>query len=307
MSHSHSHSPHLHNERALLIVIALNLAFVVLEFMAGWWANSAALSADATHNLSDVLGLVLAWSASLLARRAASARFTYGLRSSSILAALTNAVLLFVACGALGWEALQRLQQAPAVASNIVISVAAMGIVINGVSAWLLGHGHSHDLNLRAAYWHMVGDAAVSLGVVITGLVLKFTGWYWLDPLTSLAIVLFILLGTWGLLRDAIKMTLNAAPSHIDSAAVAHYLRHYPGVDAVYDLHIWNMSTTESALTAHLVMSGGHPGDAVLADISAALKQSFGIPHSTLQIEQQALAGACSPNATCYLSQPLTH
>lgn len=304
---NHSHSPHLQNEHALLIAICLNLVFVVLEFMAGWWANSAALSADATHNLSDVLGLVLAWSASLLARRAASARFTYGLRSSSILAALANAMLLFVACGALGWEALQRLQQTPAVASNIVISVAAMGIVINGVSAWLLGHSHQHDLNLRAAYWHMVGDAAVSLGVVMTGLVLKFTGWYWLDPVTSLAIVLFILLGTWGLLRDAIKMTLNAAPSHIDSAAVAHYLRHYQGIDAVYDLHIWNMSTTESALTAHLVMSGGHPGDSMLADIGAKLKQNFGIQHCTLQIEQQALAGTCSLQATCYLSQPLTH
>lgn len=282
-----------------MVAIALNAVFVALEFGYGFIANSTALMADAGHNLSDVLGLALAWSAVLLARRPPSDRYTYGLGGSSILAALGNAVLLFVACGAIGLEAVQRLLQPPAVASGTVTWVAAVGIAVNGFSAWLFAKGGKGDLNVRGAYLHMVADAAVSLGVVVAGVAMSYSGWYLLDPLASLLIVAVILWGTWGLLRESLQLALGAVPPHVDTAAVAHYLRQVPGVADVHHLHVWALSTTESALTAHLVMPQGHPGDAALGDIARALGEEFSVRHSTLQVELagQACGPRCAPAA----------
>ena len=276
------------------MAIALNSIFVAFEFIYGFIANSTALMADAGHNLSDVLGLVLAYGAIWLARKPPSPRYTYGLHGSSILAALGNAVLLFVACGAIGWEALHRLAHPPAVASNVVMWVAGIGIFINGFSAWLFLSGSKGDLNIRGAYLHMVADAVVSLGVVLSGLLMLYTGWFWVDPLMSLAIVAVILWGSWALMRESVQLAMNAVPSHIDPAAVARHLRAVPGVRDIQDLHVWAVSTTASALTVHLVMPSGHPGDAVLKEISQQLLENFGIAHSTLQIALSDGATACS-------------
>lgn len=297
--HSHAGGHHHHAAptdagKAFFIAIALNSVFVVVEFGYGFIANSTALMADAGHNLSDVLGLGLAWAATWLGRRSPSERFTYGLRSSSILAALANAMLLFVACGAIGWEAFQRITQPPAVSGMTVIAVAAAGIVVNGLSAWLFFKGSKGDLNIRGAYLHMAADAAVSLGVVVAGVVMLVTGWYWLDPVISLVIVTVILVGTWGLLRESAHLALDAVPPHIDVAAVASYLDTLPGVTGLHDLHIWGMSTTESALTVHLVMPAGYPGDSVMDSITQTLAERFSIHHSTLQVEQGTTQHACS-------------
>jgi cobalt-zinc-cadmium efflux system protein len=300
--HGHAGGHHHHGDpskqgRAFIVAIALNSIFVAVEFGYGYAANSTALMADAGHNLSDVLGLFLAWAAVVVGRRAPNERFTYGLRSTSILAALGNAMLLLVACGAIGWEAMQRFSQPPAVASVTVMVVAAIGIVVNGISAWMFVKGSAGDLNIRGAYLHMAADAAVSLGVVLAGLVMLFTGWYWLDPLVSLLIVAVILIGTWGLLRESMHLALNAVPPHIDLPAVSGFLRKIPGVTDIHDLHIWGMSTTESALTVHLVMPAGYPGDAVIDGITQALNQRFSVHHSTLQIEQGTTQHACSLHA----------
>ena len=297
--HSHAGGHHHHAAptdagKAFFIAIALNSVFVVVEFGYVFIANSTALMADAGHNLSDVLGLGLAWAATWLGRRSPSERFTYGLRSSSILAALANAMLLFVACGAIGWEAFQRITQPPAVSGMTVIAVAAAGIVVNGLSAWLFFKGSKGDLNIRGAYLHMAADAAVSLGVVVAGVVMLVTGWYWLDPVISLVIVTVILVGTWGLLRESAHLALDAVPPHIDVAAVASYLDTLPGVTGLHDLHIWGMSTTESALTVHLVMPAGYPGDSVMDSITQTLAERFSIHHSTLQVEQGTTQHACS-------------
>lgn len=275
----------------------LNALFVATQFGYGIAANSTALIADAGHNLSDVLGLVLALTASILSRRAPSARFTYGLRSTSILAALANATLLLVACGAIAWEAGQRMLAPPPVAGLTVSLVAAAGVVVNGFSAWLLLRGNKNDINVRGAYLHMAADAAVSLGVVVAGLVIMATGWYWFDPLVSLGIVLMIVAGTWGLLRESVDLILSAVPAGIDAREVSEFLRARPGVTDVHDLHIWGMSTTESALTAHLVMPAGYPGDAELEGIVGDLRLRFGIDHATLQVEQGTVQHACALQA----------
>lgn len=302
-SHDHSHDHHhAHHHlspdhgRAFVIAIALNSLFVGIEFAYGFIANSTALMADAGHNLSDVLGLLLAWGAALLARKAPTARYTYGLRSSSILAALANAIVLLLTCAAIAWEAAQRFAHPPAVGSVTIMLVAAVGIVVNGLSAWLFAHGSKDDLNIRGAYWHMLADAAISLGVVLAGVVMWFTGWYWLDALLSLAIVAVIARGTWGLLRESLQLALSAVPPHIDSAAVATYLRQCPGVTDVHDLHIWGISTTESALTAHLHMPQGHPSDSALQAITHTLQERFRIHHSTLQITQNSATLSCALN-----------
>ena len=292
--HHHHHANPARHGRAFVIAIALNSIFVVVEFGYGFVANSTALMADAGHNLSDVLGLLLAWGALLLARRSPSQRFTYGLRGTSILAALANAMLLFVACGAIGWEAVQRMAQPPAVAGMTVMWVAAVGIVVNGISAWLFFSGRRGDLNIRGAYLHMAADAAVSLGVVLAGLMMMLTGWNWLDPAIGLVIVAVVLYGTWGLLRESVQLALNAVPPHIDASAVAEHLRHLAGVSEIHDLHIWAMSTTESALTVHLVMPGGYPGDAEIDAIARGLHERFSIHHSTLQVELGTSTHACS-------------
>jgi cobalt-zinc-cadmium efflux system protein len=292
--HHHHHGDPSTQGRAFIVAIALNSVFVAVEFGCGYAANSTALMADAGHNLSDILGLALAWAAVVVGRRVPSERFTYGLRSTSILAALANAMLLLVACGAIGWEAVQRFAQPPAVSSVTVMVVAGIGIVVNGVSAWMFMKGSESDLNIRGAYLHMAADAAVSLGVVVAGLVMLFTGWYWLDPLVSLAIVAVIVFGTWGLLRESMHLALNAVPPHIDLAAVAAYLRELPGVTGIHDLHIWGMSTTESALTVHLVMPAGYPGDQVIDGITQTLGERFSVHHCTLQVEQGTTEHACS-------------
>ena len=291
--HHHHGSPNNHG-RAFVIAIALNVAYVVIEFAYGLNANSTALMADAGHNLSDVLGLMLIWAAAILARRIPSERFTYGFRSTSILAALANAMFLLVVCGAIAWEAIQRFSQPPVVAGLTVTVVAGIGIVINGLSAWLFVKGSKDDLNIRGAYLHMAADAAVSLGVVIAGIAIIFTGWYWLDPVVSLVIVAVIMTGTWGLLRESVQLALSAVPPHIDVSAVETYLRHCPGVTDIHDLHIWGMSTTESALTVHLVIPDGYPGDVFMDDIMQTLKVRFFVHHSTLQVEQGTTDHACA-------------
>ncbi|MGO4711613.1 cation diffusion facilitator family transporter [Bradyrhizobium sp. 2TAF24] len=283
-AHGHSHAP-ADFGRAFAIGIVLNTLFIAVEAGYGYVANSTALLADAGHNLSDVLGLVVAWIAAVLSKRPPTPRLTYGLRNSSILAALTNAVLLLIACGAIILEAVQRLLNPEPVASMTVIIVAAMGIAINGGTALLFASGRKGDLNIRGAYLHMAADAAVSAGVVIAGFVIMGTGWLWIDPLTSLAIVVVIVWGTWGLLRESTAMSLAAVPARINPAAVRDYLAGLPGVASLHDLHIWPMSTTETALTAHLVTPAGHPGDAFLVEACGQLNERFGIGHATLQIE----------------------
>jgi cobalt-zinc-cadmium efflux system protein len=270
---------------AFAVGIGLNLIFVAAEFTYGVLANSVALMADAGHNLSDVLGLAIAWIASVLSKRAPSSRYTYGLGGSSILAAVFNAMLLLVAVGAIAWEAVLRLFHPEPVASGTIMVVATVGIVVNGVTAWLFASGRKGDLNLRGAFLHMVADAAVSAGVVIAGLVILYTGWFWLDPLTSLVIVGVIVWGTWSLLRDSLAMSVDAVPASIDPQAVRRYLLSCAGVTAVHDLHIWPLSTTDNALTAHLVLPDGHPGDEFLLTTATELRQRFGIGHTTLQIE----------------------
>jgi cobalt-zinc-cadmium efflux system protein len=270
--------------RAFAIAIVLNTAFVAIEFGYGFIANSTALMADAGHNLSDVLGLMLAWGAAILARRAPKGRYTYGLRSTSMLAALFNAMLLMAACGGIAFEAVQQLIHPDPVQGVTVSIVAGVGILVNGFSAWLFMSGSKDDINIRGAYLHMAADAAISLGVLVSGLLVMYSGWSWLDPLVSVAIVGFIAWSTWSLLCQSLRMMLAAVPDHLDRGEVEHFLHGRPGVTAVRDLHIWSMSTTETALTAHLVMPAGHPGDQALDDITRALREDYNIQHSTLQV-----------------------
>ena len=271
---------------------ALNVGLVAVQVFYGIAAHSVALLADAGHNFGDVLGLVIAWGAHVVAKLNPTTRYTYGFRSASILAALLNGVILLFATGGIAWEAIQRFFEPGEVAGLTVMVVAAIGIVINGFSAWLLMAGQKGDLNIRGAFVHMVADAAVSLGVVVAGGVIMLTGWNWLDPTVSLAISAVIVWGTWGLLRAAVNHSLNAVPSEIDLKDVAKYLNGLPGVDAIHDLHVWAMSTTETALTCHLVMPKGHPGDEFLEKLCHQLHNKFGIEHPTVQIEL-GNAGAC--------------
>ncbi|ODP38654.1 cation diffusion facilitator family transporter [Sphingomonas turrisvirgatae] len=283
-SHGHSHAP-ADFGRAFLIATTLNLAFVFVEGAAGLWTGSMALLADAGHNLSDVLGLLIAWGGASLAKRPASRRFTYGLRSSTILAALGNAVLLLFAVGAIALEASRRFSEPPPVPGTTVMIVAGIGIVINTVTALMFASGRKGDINIRGAYLHMAADAAVSAAVVVGGALILWTGQAWIDPALSLIIVAVILWSTWGLLRDSVTMALNAVPPGINAEKVEATLGTLPGVTRVHDLHIWPMSTTEVALTAHLLMPGGHPGDAFLRDAEHRLEHDYGIGHATLQIE----------------------
>lgn len=282
--HGHSHAPASFG-RAFAVGIALNLGFVIVEATYGVIAGSMALVADAGHNLSDVLGLVIAWIASVLTTRPPSARFTYGFKSSSILAALGNAAFLLVALGAILVETIRRLIDPEPVAGGPVMIVAAIGIAINTITALMFMRGRKRDINIRGAYLHMAADAAVSAGVVIAGLLITLTGAQWIDPVTSLAIVGIIAIGTWGLLKDSLRMSLLGVPTGIDERAVRSFLEGLNGVEAVHDLHIWPMSTTETALTAHLVMPGGHPGDGFLHQLAHELEHDFGIGHATVQVE----------------------
>lgn len=292
--HGHSHAP-ADFGNAFLIGIVLNTAFVVIEATYGWLSGSMALIADAGHNLSDVLALMLAWAASVAAKRPPTDRFTYGYKSSTILAALANAALLLIAVGAIFYETIARMAEPAPVEGMTMVVVAGIGIAINTGTALLFLRGRENDLNIRGAFLHMAADALVSLGVVIAGVAILWTGAVWIDPAVSLLIVLVIAWGTWGLLKDSVKMSLLAVPRGISEGAVRGYLTGLPGVEAVHDLHIWPMSTTETALTAHLVMPGGHPGDAFLREIAEELEHHHRIGHTTVQVEisREDCPGGC--------------
>lgn len=305
MGHAHSHSgEHSHGHgrshaaadfgSAFAIGVVLNSAFVVVEAIFGFLSGSMALIADAGHNLSDVLSLLLAWGASVLAKRAPIAGFTYGFKNSTILAALANAMLLLIAIGMILTETLERFTNPQPVEAGTVMLVAGIGIAINTATALLFLRGRKHDINIRGAFLHMAADALVSVGVVVAGMLIMLTGKLWIDPVTSLVIVAVIAWGTWGLLRESVKMSLLAVPNGVSEAGVRSYLNGLDGVSAVHDLHIWPMSTSETALTVHLVMPAGHPGDGFLHAITHDLELIHGIGHVTVQIEQdRGCAGSC--------------
>jgi cobalt-zinc-cadmium efflux system protein len=289
--HDHGHGGHHHHAppdrltRAFAVGILLNVAFVVISVVAGIAAHSTALLADAAHNFGDVLGLAMAWGATALARRARTARRTYGLRRTTILAALGNGGLVLFAIGGVVWEAVQRLGAAPAVDGVLVAVVAAIGVVLHGLAAMMFMRGREDDMNVRGAFLHLVADAAVSAGVVVAGIVVWQTGWAWVDPAASLAVSAVILGGTWRLVREAMDLLLDAVPAHIDPQAVEAYLAGLPGVTGVHDLHIWSMSTTEVALTAHVILPWDTCAPTMLADASAELARRFKIGHATIQLE----------------------
>lgn len=291
----HSHAP-ADFGRAFLIGTALNIGFVLVEAGFGLAVNSMALLADAGHNLSDVFGLLLAWGAATLGKRIPTAHYTYGFRRSTILAALFNALFLLVAIGGIAVEAVRRFWEPQPVSGGTVMIVAGVGIVINAATAWLFARGRKGDINIRGAYLHMAADAAVSVGVVVAGLLITLTGASWIDPVTSLMIVLVVFIGTWGLLRDSFAMSLDRVPAHITPSEVEALLEGLDGVTRVHDLHIWSMSTTEIALTAHLIMPDGAGGDRFLHDTAELLKQRFNIGHATLQIERDQAACALEPD-----------
>ncbi len=293
LHHSHQGDSAGGYGRAFAIGVVLNSAFVLVEATFGLLSGSMALLADAGHNLSDVLGLLIAWGAAVMAARPANARFTYGYKASSMLAALANAGLLLIATGAILIETIDRLFDPQPVPGMTMIVVAGVGIVVNTATALLFVRGRKSDINVRGAFLHMAADALVSLGVVIAGGLILWTGSWWIDPVTSLVIVIVIGAGTWGLLRDSVKMALLAVPDSIHEGEVRAYLAGLAGVTAVHDLHIWPMSSSETALTAHLVMPGGHPGDAFLHEVGEQLEHRFHIGHATVQIETGAHADHC--------------
>ncbi len=288
----HSHAP-ADFGRAFAIGTALNAGFVVVQVVFGLFAHSLALLADAGHNLGDVLGLLLAWWASHLVKTQPTERRTYGLGRTSILAALANAIFLLVAVGGITWEAIRRFGDPAPVAGGTVVWVAALGIAINAATALLFMSGRKGDLNVKGAFLHMAADAAVSAGVVLAGIAILYTGWQWLDPVTSLLINAVIVWGTWGLLRDSTNLALDAVPGAIDIAAVRSYLSALPGVTAEHDLHIWALSTTQTALTVHLVKPDTVPDDALLAQACEDLRERFGIAHATIQLECGDTAHPC--------------
>src|SRR5689334_6485930 len=291
-SHSHSVSPQDFNA-AFAIGIALNTAYVLFEVVFGLIGHSLALLADAGHNLSDVLGLLLAWGASAMAKTAPTKRHTYGLRGSSILAALFNAIFLLVSVGAIVWEAIRRFKTPNEVAANTMIWVSLIGIAINTATALMFRPGRNRDLNIRGAFLHMAADAAISAGVVIAGFAILWTGWSWIDPVVSLLISAVIIWGTWDLLRESTNLALQAVPKNIETEKVEHYLTQLPGVARVHDLHIWAMSTTETALTVHLVKPDGSLDDGLLARVCDDLQHRFQIGHVTIQLECGSDAHPC--------------
>lgn len=284
-SHAHSHSGPRDYNKAFAVGVVLNLAFVAIEATYGFVANSLALIADAGHNLSDVVGLALAWAAVWLSRKKPTLRYTYGLRRSSILSALFNSVLLLVVVGGITWEAVRRFWTPAEVQAGTMMTVAFIGILINSATALLFASGRKADLNIRGAYLHMAADALVSVGVVLAGLIIQTTHLLWIDPMVSIVISLVITVGTWGLLKDSLNLAMDAVPVGVDIAGVKDYLASIAGVDEVHDLHIWAMSTTETALTVHLVMPGNFHRDEFLAKVSQDLKARFQIDHPTIQIE----------------------
>ncbi len=281
---AHSHAPKSFGF-AFAVGMLLNTGFVVVEAAFGIIGNSTALLADAAHNLSDVLGLLVAWVAVGLSRRAPTARYTYGLRGSSILAALFNALVLLIAVGGIAWEAFLRFNKPEPVAGGTVVVVALVGIAVNGFTAWLFASGRKDDLNIEGAFLHMAADAAVSAGVVVAAGIIIYTGWLWIDPAVSLAICVVIFWSTWGLLKSTVRLSLDGVPAGIHTPAVEEFLEGMPGVEEIHDLHIWSMSTTEIALTCHAVIPAGHPGDAFLMEAAHELDRRFRIGHVTIQVE----------------------
>ncbi len=298
--HGHGHHHHHHGNpgttsTSAFVLASLGYAVIIgMQGVYGWLANSTALLADAGHNLSDMLGLLLAWGAVWLSKKRPSTAYTFGLRSSSILASLANAVLLLLASGAIVWEAIQRLRHPMPVTGTLVFAVAITGMIINSFSAWLFMKGSKHDLNLRGAFLHMISDAAISAAVAIGGLVVWATGWHWLDPTLAIIVVLVIIYGSWGLLRDAIRLSLNAVPANIDTQRIETYLASLPGVESVHDLHVWGLSTTESSMTVHLVTPNGHPGDDFLDQVVHTLNHDHGVHHATIQIDLGTSTHSCA-------------
>jgi cobalt-zinc-cadmium efflux system protein len=298
MGAGHHHAGHVgHSQggnnfgRAFIIGIVLNLAFVIVETIYGFAANSMALLADAGHNLGDVLGLVVAYAGALLIKRRPSPRFSYGFKKSSILAALVNALLLLVAVGGIVAEAIRRLIDPEPSSGMTVMAVAAVGILINGLTAMMFARGRHGDINVRGAYLHMVADAAVSAAVVAAGLAILLTGEQWIDPVVSLVVAAVILWGTWGLLLESTSMTLAGTPRNIESAEVARALEQLPGVVGTHHLHIWPLSTTETAMTVHLQVADAVDRDVILRQANAYVHRLFGIDHSTIQVERAAERG----------------
>jgi cobalt-zinc-cadmium efflux system protein len=299
--HSHDHSAsHLHAPpnfgAAFAIATALNLALVAAQVFYGIAANSMALIADAGHNFADAVGLLIAWGAHALAHTAPTRRYTYGFGSVSILSALLNGAVLLVATGAIFWEAIQRVFDPGEVQGLLVIVVAAIGVLVNGVSAWILAKGQRGDINIRGAFLHLIGDAAVSAGVVVAGAAILFTGWNWIDPLASMIVSAIVVWAAWGLLAEAAKLSVAAVPAGIEPSAVKNFLERLPGVTEVHDLHIWAVSTTETALTAHLVMPQDHEGDKFLLKVCESLRNQFKIGHTTIQVERDAAACKLAPD-----------
>lgn len=292
MKGEHAHGPVEFN-KAFAIGIALNTGFVAVEAFYGWKVGSLALLADAGHNLSDVAGLVLAWGGALAGRIEPNPRHTYGWKRASILAAFANALLLILAMGSLAWEAIGRLSLPSPVQGSAIMAVAAVGIVINSVTAFLFMKGSEHDLNIRGAFLHMAVDALVSLGVVVAGALALWKGWNWIDPIVSLVIVVVILASTWSLFRQSLHMLFDGVPFEIDPMAVQQYLESLPGVRQVHDLHIWAMGTSQIALTAHLVMPAGHPDDVFFQKATQTLHDRFEIGHVTLQVVREAFCQPC--------------
>jgi cobalt-zinc-cadmium efflux system protein len=303
-SHDHDHDDHSHGaahshapkefNTAFAIGVSLNLLLVIAQVIYGTIAHSLALVADAGHNFADVLGLIMAWWASRLAKTIPTKNRTYGLRSASILAALANAIILLISMGAVAWEAIVRLEHPAAVQGEIVIWLAALGIVVNGISAMLFFSGRKGDLNVRAAFMHLIADAAMSAGVVLAGVAIVWTNKLWIDPVMSLIIVGTIIYGTWGLFKDSINLSLHAVPASIDCGEVESYLRTLPTVRNIHDLHIWAMSTTQTALTVHLVMEPARVDNNFLEKVCADLREKFGIEHPTVQIEHDDPHHQCS-------------
>jgi cobalt-zinc-cadmium efflux system protein len=292
MSHDHDHAVANYN-RAFAIGIALNLVFVLIEAGCGVLARSLALIADAGHNLSDVASLLLAWGASVLAVKKSTEKRTYGFRKVTIMASFTGAILLLVALGGISWEAVKRVIQPQPVAGTTIIVVAAVGVVINTITALLFASGQKHDLNIRSAFLHMAADAGISLGVVVAGVVIMLKGWLWVDPLISLAIVVIILAGTWSLLRDSINLVIDAVPQGIDMAGIRDYLTGLENVSRIHDLHVWALSTTETALTVHLVVTDESLSNELLHRVQRHLHDRFGIEHSTIQVETEDEQYSC--------------
>jgi cobalt-zinc-cadmium efflux system protein len=298
VTHQHHQLPADYN-RAFAVGVILNVGFVVVEVVFGVLSDSLALLTDAGHNLSDVLGLLLAWGAAALAKKKPSPRRTYGFSRATIIASVLSGLLLMSAVGAIGWEAVNRLMEPPQPAGMTIMVVASIGVVINTVTALFFLSGKDHDLNIRGAFLHMAADAVVSLGVVISGALILFYGMNWIDPVISLVIAGVIFLSTWGLLRDSLNLAVDAVPRNVDPEAVRNYLSELPGVRALHDLHIWPMSTTDTALTAHLVMDVFPDSDHFLAEVAHVLEDRFSINHPTVQLERYDSEVVCHQSVHC--------